>query len=107
MTIATLPQVVLANGKTALVTSEKTVLDNQDGSKTIVRYTNDTDLWFALRGAGSSFGEPVGSGTLAVNSPFVCYGLGIAKKDKPTCWTAPTCRRNKLSLLMPPGIYQI
>ena len=80
MTISGLSKVVLANGKTATGTSEKTVLDNPDGSKTLVRYTNDTDLWFALRGAGSSFGEPVGSDTMAVICSFVCFLLDMAKK---------------------------
>ena len=50
-------EVVLADGSIATVTEDKVVIHNYDGSgrSRIVSMTEDTDLWFALRGAGSSF----------------------------------------------------
>ena len=48
---------VLADGRRARVDSKRVVIENSDHTKTVERLTRDTDLWFALRGAGSSFGE--------------------------------------------------
>ena len=50
-------EVVLADGSMATVTEDKVVIHNYDGSgrSRTVTMTEDTDLWFALRGAGSSF----------------------------------------------------
>ena len=50
------PQVVLADGRVARVTSRSALVENENGTRVEYKYTNDTDLWFAMRGAGSSYG---------------------------------------------------
>ena len=50
------PQVVLADGRVARVTSRSALVENENGTRSEYKFTPDTDLWFAMRGAGSSYG---------------------------------------------------
>ena len=49
-------KMVLADGRSATVDKDHVKINNDDGSTTTIRASGDNDLWFALRGAGSSFG---------------------------------------------------
>ena len=47
---------VLADGRVARVTSRSALVENENGTRSEYKFTPDTDLWFAMRGAGSSYG---------------------------------------------------
>ena len=49
-------KLVLADGRLATVDKDHVHISNDDGTSTTVRSSEESDLWFALRGAGSSFG---------------------------------------------------
>ena len=46
---------VLADGRQAKITEDSVEIYNGGGEVERIRYTDNTDLWFALRGAGSSY----------------------------------------------------
>ena len=48
-------KVVLADGRQARVTEDQVEIYGRDGGVERRHFTPNTDLWFALRGAGSSF----------------------------------------------------
>ena len=46
---------VLADGRQARITEDKVQVHEAGGAVETIYYTRNTDLWFALRGAGSSY----------------------------------------------------
>ena len=60
--LETFPQVVLADGRVARVTPRSALVENvENGTRREYKYTPDTDLWFSMRGAGSSYGTFISS----------------------------------------------